>query len=284
MEQLKEKIEVTNNEATIQKENNKAKKVTICGYSLWRICAYFIVYSFLGYIIETIFGILTKGVIESRQSFLYGPFCCIYGLGAICLICIPKKLKENNVYLFIAGLVIGSAVEYIVSWAGEYIFHIKWWDYSNLPFNINGRICLLFSIFWGALTLLLNKFLNPRIDIILEKISKKFNKKQRHRIIAICIILLFIDWIISSFAMKMFFTRIIYNNQLDVQGVETYYEEYLDIYQNHYFVRKIVDTFFSDKKMIRTFPNIKLIMKDGKIILVRDILKDIQPYYIKIFD
>lgn len=84
--------------------------------------------------------------------------------------------------------------------------------------------------------------------------------------------------------MKMFFTRIIYNNQLDVQGVETYYEEYLDIYQNHYFVRKIVDTFFSDKKMIRTFPNIKLTMKDGKIILVRDILKDIQPYYIKIFD
>ena len=82
----------------------------------------------------------------------------------------------------------------------------------------------------------------------------------------------------------MFFTRIIYNNQLDVQGVETYYEEYLDIYQNHNFVRKIVDTFFSDKKMIRTFPNIKLTMKDGKIILVRDILKDIQPYYIKIFD
>ena len=158
MEQLKEKIEVTNNEATIQKENNKAKKVTICGYSLWRICAYFIVYSFLGYIIETLFGILTKGVIESRQSFLYGPFCCIYGLGAICLICIPKKLKGNNVYLFIAGLVIGSAVEYIVSWAGEYIFHIKWWDYSDLPFNINGRICLLSSIFWGALTLLLNNF------------------------------------------------------------------------------------------------------------------------------
>ena len=186
--------------------------------------------------------------------------------------------------VFVMGVILTSLLEYVTATILEKLFHAKWWDYSNLPFNINGRICLLFSIFWGALTLLLNKFLNPRIDIILEKISKKFNKKQHHKIIAICIILLFLDWIISSFAMKMFFTRIIYNNQLDVQGVETYYEEYLDIYQNHYFVRKIVDTFFSDKKMIRTFPNIKLTMKDGKIILVRDILKDIQPYYIKIFD
>ena len=268
----------------VKKEAETNKRATIMGLSIWRILAYFIIYSIVGYIIETIFGIITKGVWESRQSFLYGPFCAIYGVGAVIMIIFLHGYSKKYTRLFLGGFIVGSIVEYLVSWIGEMLLGVKWWDYSNLPFNINGRICLLFSIFWGALTLLLNKFLNPRIDIILEKISKKFNKKQRHRIIAICIILLFIDWIISSFAMKMFFTRIIYNNQLDVQGVETYYEEYLDIYQNHYFVRKIVDTFFSDKKMIRTFPNIKLTMKDGKIILVRDILKDIQPYYIKIFD
>lgn len=56
------------------------KECKILGISIWKLCAYFILYSFLGYIIETLFGILTKGVWESRQSFLYGPFCGIYGI------------------------------------------------------------------------------------------------------------------------------------------------------------------------------------------------------------
>ena len=64
----------------------KKKTPTIMGISIWRILAYFIIYSFFGYIIETIFGIATKGVWESRQSFLYGPFCAIYGLGACIMI------------------------------------------------------------------------------------------------------------------------------------------------------------------------------------------------------
>ena len=62
---------------------NDVKKFTIFGVSIWRIFAYFIIYSVIGYIIETVFGMVTKGVIESRQSFLYGPFCAIYGLGAV---------------------------------------------------------------------------------------------------------------------------------------------------------------------------------------------------------
>ena len=65
-------------------------------YTVWQILQYFIIYSFIGCIIETIFGLLTKGVVESRQSILYGPFCCIYGLGALCLLCIPPKAKKNS--------------------------------------------------------------------------------------------------------------------------------------------------------------------------------------------
>ena len=95
--------------------DKKTSKKKIFGYSLWEISQYFIVYSILGYILETIYGLLTKGVIESRQSVLYGPFCCIYGLGAIFLICIPKSAKKNNWTLFIAGFIIGSLVEYIIS-------------------------------------------------------------------------------------------------------------------------------------------------------------------------
>ena len=65
---------------------NDKKKFTILGISIWRLLAYFILYSIAGYIIETIFGLLTKGVIESRKSFLYGPFCAIYGVGAVIMI------------------------------------------------------------------------------------------------------------------------------------------------------------------------------------------------------
>ena len=76
------------------------KKLNINGISIWRILAYFIIYSVAGYVIETVYGMVTKGVWESRQSFLYGPFCGIYGLGAVvmivCLHKISKKFNDNG--------------------------------------------------------------------------------------------------------------------------------------------------------------------------------------------
>lgn len=275
--------EINNDEISDKSEKQQiSKKVKkgIFGYSFWQILEYFIVYSILGYVIETLYGLLTKGVIESRQSMLYGPFCCIYGLGAICLLCIPKSAKKNNWTLFIAGFIIGSVVEYIVSWVGEVIFNIKWWDYSNFPLNINGRVCVYFSIFWGILTICLNKVINPTVDKVLGKVPMKI----LHVLTVIIMIFMAFDFIISSFALKMFETRLIYNYNLEVQGAEDYYEKYLDIYQNNPGLKEFVDKVFSDEKMLKTFPNIKFTLQDGSILLVKDILTDIKPYYIKVFD
>lgn len=280
-----QKSKITKNETNTPdtNESNKiSKKVKkgIFGYSFRQILEYFIVYSILGYVIETLYGLLTKGVIESRQSMLYGPFCCIYGLGAICLLCIPKSAKKNNWTLFIAGFIIGSVVEYVVSWVGEVIFNIKWWDYSNFPLNINGRVCVYFSIFWGILTICLNKVINPTVDKVLGKIPIKV----LHVLTVIIMVFMAFDFIISSFALKMFETRLIYNYNLEVQGAEDYYEKYLDIYQNNPGLKEFVDKVFSDEKMLKTFPNIKFTLQDGSILLVKDILTDIKPYYIKVFD
>ena len=280
-----QKSKITKNETNTPdtNESNKiSKKVKkgIFGYSFRQIVEYFIVYSILGYVIETLYGLLTKGVIESRQSMLYGPFCCIYGLGAICLLCIPKSAKKNNWTLFIAGFIIGSVVEYVVSWVGEVIFNIKWWDYSNFPLNINGRVCVYFSIFWGILTICLNKVINPTVDKALGKIPIKV----LHVLTVIIMVFMAFDFIISSFALKMFETRLIYNCNLEVQGAEDYYEKYLDIYQNNPGLKEFVDKVFSDEKMLKTFPNIKFTLQDGSILLVKDILTDIKPYYIKVFD
>ena len=265
---------------TTKRKNKKSKfKLAIFEYDIWQILQYFIVYSIVGYIIETIYGLLTNGVIESRQSMLYGPFCSIYGLGAICLICIPQKLKKNNWTLFGAGFIIGSVVEYAVSWIGECIFHVKWWDYTELAFNVNGRICLIFSIFWGILTIILNKRINPKVDEIINKVPIK----KLHIATLVLIIFMAIDFFISSFALKMFYTRLVYNYDLEVQGIEEYYEDYLELYRENEGLRDFVDKFFSDKKMLKTFPNLKLTLKDGNILWVKDVLTDIKPYYIKIF-
>ena len=89
-----------------EKKSRKKEKKAIhhIGYDMWRITQYFIIYSIVGCIIETLYGLLTKGVIESRQSMLYIPFCAIYGVGAILLLCVPKAAKKNNWTLFITGL------------------------------------------------------------------------------------------------------------------------------------------------------------------------------------
>ena len=93
------------------KKEKTNKKFTILGMSIWRVLAYFIIYSILGYLIETLFGLVTKGVIESRQSFLYGPFCAIYGLGAVIMIGLLQYFKKNNFTLFFGGFLVGSVVE-----------------------------------------------------------------------------------------------------------------------------------------------------------------------------
>ena len=72
----------------------------------------------------------------------------IYGLGAICFNLYTKGAKKNNWTLFIAGFIIGSVVEYVVSWAGECIFNVKWWDYSGAPFNIMEEY-VYFSLYSG---------------------------------------------------------------------------------------------------------------------------------------
>ena len=122
------KNEEKNKGEEIKKEAEKNKKFTITGLSIWRILAYFIIYSIVGYIIETIFGIITKGVWESRQSFLYGPFCAIYGVGAVIMIMFLHGYSKKYTRLFLGGFIVGSIVEYLVSWIGEMLLGVKWWD------------------------------------------------------------------------------------------------------------------------------------------------------------
>ena len=117
-------------------------------------------------------------MLESRKSFIIGPFCSIYGLGAVIMILALQKFKKNNYTLFFGGFLVGSIIEYVVSLIGEAIFHVVWWDYSDMAFNINGRICVAFSMFWGILAIYLITHFNPKVDKFLEKFSYKQLKKS----------------------------------------------------------------------------------------------------------
>lgn len=258
----------------------KKKKFTIMGLSIWRILAYFIIYSIVGYIIETIFGIITKGRWESRQSFLYGPFCAIYGLGAAIMIIFLHKYSKKYTTLFWGGFIVGSIVEYLVSLIGEMILGVKWWDYSDMPLNINGRICVYFSLFWGFLALYLIASFNPRIDKFINWCKSKISLKTLKSLTLTVTIIMLIDFIITGVAMYFFLIRMIAQNDLDVPQKEIVAQKYEDIYNNEK-LSDFIYKYWGDRKMIRTFPNIKVEDVNGNIIYIDSLLKDIQPYYFK---
>ena len=271
--EIDNKLEQTNTKTTNQK-----KKFAIMGLSVWRILAYFIIYSVVGYIIETIFGIITKGVWESRQSFLYGPFCAIYGLGAAIMIIFLHKYSKNYTRLFIGGFIVGSIVEYLVSWIGEMLLGVKWWDYSDMPLNINGRICVYFSIFWGFLALYLIASFNPRIDRLINWIKSKLSVKALKVLTTTVIILLLIDCIATGIALSVFLVRMVHNYDLNVPNKEIIMQKYDDIY-NDKKLSNFIYKYWGDKKMLKTFPNLKVQDCYGNMVYMDELLNDIKPYY-----
>lgn len=260
-------------------EVKEKKHIKIAGITLWRIVAYFIIYSVAGFIIETIFGVLTKGVLESRKSFLYGPFCSIYGLGAVLMILPLQRFKKNNYTLFAAGFVIGSIIEYLVSLIGELIFHIKWWDYSDQILNLNGRICVLFSLFWGLLAIYLMSDINKRVDKLIDFLKKKISMGILKTAVVLVSIFLAFDLGITAYALQMFTIRIVYDNNLNVANKQYIDEQYEKIYIKDTKQKEFILKYFDDEKMIKTFPNIKIEDVDGNILFYRKYVKDIKPYY-----
>lgn len=262
-----------------QVEVKEKKHIKIAGITLWRIVAYFIIYSVAGFIIETIFGVLTKGVLESRKSFLYGPFCSIYGLGAVLMILPLQKFKKNNYTLFAAGFVIGSIIEYFVSLIGELIFHIKWWDYSDQILNLNGRICVLYSLFWGLLAIYLMSDINKKVDKFIDFLKKKISMGILKTTVVLVSVFIVFDLGITAYALQMFTIRIVYDNNLNIANKQYIDEQYEKIYVKDTKQKEYILKYFGDEKMIKTFPNIKIEDVDGNILFYRAYVKGIKPYY-----
>lgn len=143
-------------------------------YKLFLIC---FIGSFAGVIIELLWCLIRNGYIESRSGLVWGPFNLLYGLGAAALTVALYKFRNRSIlFSFFGGMVVGSAAEYLCSFFQELVFGSRSWDYSYMPFNLNGRICLLYSIFWGVLGAFWIKNMYPRIADLILKIPNKAGK------------------------------------------------------------------------------------------------------------
>ena len=134
-----------------------------------KIFLLFILYSVLGFIIEVTLNLITKKRFINR-GFLIGPYCPIYGVGSLLIIFLLDKYRNDILVLFILITLICSILEYVTSYLMEKIFHIRWWDYSNHKYNINGRICLSTMIPFGLGGVILITYLNPFILSVINKV------------------------------------------------------------------------------------------------------------------
>lgn len=135
---------------------------------------YFSLFSFAGWVVETIFCSI-KDKKFAYRGFLNGPVCPIYGFGGLIVVYLLSPFQDHVFLLFFAGMIATSALEYFTHYLLETLFHAKWWDYSHLPFNINGRIALQMSIGFGLLSVVAVEFIYPPFQHLVDKIP------QRHR-------------------------------------------------------------------------------------------------------
>ena len=143
----------------------------VCGFSLYHIFAFFLIYSCLGWCLEVIYAAATTGQLVNR-GFLNGPVCPIYGFGMIIVLFALTPLQNSVLALYIGGVILPSALELVGGWALEKIYHTRWWDYSDFPFNIGGYICLEFCLLWGVGTLVVMKAIHPVIAGFVDMIPQ----------------------------------------------------------------------------------------------------------------
>ncbi len=153
---------------------NEEEKPFAYGLNFNKLFWLFIIGCFFGTVLETIWAIVTLGHFEFRVGLVYGPFIPVYGGGAVVItLCLYKLYKAKDVIIYIASAIIGAAFEFFCSYFQEMFFGTVSWDYSNTPFNIQGRTNLMFALIWGFLGLVWVRYCYPFCSKLIEKIPKK---------------------------------------------------------------------------------------------------------------
>lgn len=138
---------------------------------MYQVLFLFFIYAFLGWCTEVCYVTLLKGEFVNR-GFLNGPLCPIYGFGAVLVLSLLLPLRESKLLLFLCGTLLTSALEWLTGFLLEKLFHQRWWDYSDEPFNLGGYVCLRFSLGWGAACLFVVYLLHPTVELVIHLLPR----------------------------------------------------------------------------------------------------------------
>lgn len=220
---------------TPAKEKNK--EIFALGCSAYKLIWLFFLGAFLGDLTETVYCRITSGVWMSRSSVVYGSFSIVWGLGCAFLTALLYKYKDkNDRYIFVYGTVLGGAYEYVCSVFTELVFGTVFWDYSKIPFNLGGRINLLYCFFWGIAAVVWLKILYPVFSGWIEKIPVKVGKL----ITPAAVVLMIGNILISGMALARYSDRQIHPEPSNAA------EEFLDMH-------------FDDERIEHIYPNAKIV-------------------------
>ena len=219
-------------------EKIPAERVFAKGCCFYKLTGLFFLGSFLGDVTETIFCYATTGVIMSRSSVVYGPFSIVWGFGCTIFTALLYKYKDkSDRYIFFAGTVLGGAYEYMCSVLSELLFGTVFWDYSHIPFNLGGRINLLYCFFWGIAAVVWLKSLYPRLSRLIESLPVTAGAWLMN----LLIVFMAVNLLISGMALGRYAARHTGSPQAQTR------------------MERILDERFPDERIERIYPNAKLV-------------------------
>lgn len=217
----------------LEKEEKEDVFASGCGF--YKLACLFFIGAFLGDITETVFCRFSMGRWMSRSSVVFGPFSIVWGLGCAMLTWILYRYREqSDRRLFLCGTILGGAYEYICSVFTEIVFGTVFWDYSKIPFNLGGRINLLYCFFWGFAAIIWMKGIYPFLSRWIEKIPVRIGKP-------LCMIMVFfmsVNIALSGLTLDRYSKR---HDGLPAKNA----------------VGELMDDWFPDPYMEKVYPNIK---------------------------
>ena len=206
------------------------------GVNFYKVMLIYMAGSFAGVVVELLWCLFRNGYLESRSGLVYGPFNPVYGIGAVIMtLALYRYRNRSSSISFFGGAIVGSVIEYLLSWGQETLFGSTSWDYSDMPFNLSGRICLLYSLFWGILGVLWIKSIYPRTAQVILKLPNRFGK------IFTWVLVLFMvfDCTMSLLAVGRWSERVL-ENAAPTSAVDTFFDQH-----------------FPDERMERIYANME---------------------------
>lgn len=215
-------------------------------YNYYTLFLIFFIYAVLGYIVETISVSLIEKEITFNRGFLIGPYLPVFGFGGLIMTATLPKYSKDLVALFIMSMASCLALEYITSYILEKIFKLRWWDYSNKKFNLNGRICLEIGVMFGLAGVISIRIVTPLIEKIFSIIPTNILAITS----VVLTIIILIDLYLSTKTIVKFKTSFTRYSKDSTKEIKSKIIEELS--KNGFFIKRLLKSFPSatDKKNI----------------------------------